>query len=109
GEGGCPADNSNLVALGKVLDNPLNSLGGQSIQNFHTTLIGSVAQSGSAEDALSKGSKNFLDSLNAQREQTSGVNLDEETINVLNLQRNYQASARIISTIDQLLNTLLNV
>ncbi len=38
-----------------------------------------------------------------------GVNLDEELANLMKFQTSYQASAKIISTIDQMLNTLLTI
>lgn len=45
--------------------------------------------------------------LNAQAS-TSGVDLDEENVNILAAQRNYQAAARVMSAIDQTLDTLIN-
>jgi len=38
----------------------------------------------------------------------SGVNLDEEMTNMLQYQRAYQASARVITTVDSMLDTLIN-
>jgi len=38
----------------------------------------------------------------------AGVNLDEEMTGMLLFQRAYQASARVISTIDEMLDTLIN-
>lgn len=109
GKGGGPADNSNLLALSQFIDKPVGGLSGISIDKFYTQLVGSTAQSGAAEESLSTGFKNFRDSLKTQREQTSGVSLDDEAIRVMNLQRSYQAAAKIVSTIDQLLNTLLQM
>ncbi len=109
GRGGGPADNSNLLDLAQFIDQPVAALGGISIDKFYTQLIGTTAQSGAAEKSLSTGFENFRDSLKTQREQTSGVSLDDEAIRIMGLQRNYQAAARIVSTIDQLLNTLLEI
>ena len=39
----------------------------------------------------------------------SGVSIDEETINLLTYQRTYEASAKFISVINELLNTLVNL
>jgi flagellar hook-associated protein 1 FlgK len=109
GQGGGPADNRNAHALATFLDNAVDNLGGLTLEDFHTQLIGTLAQSAAAEEALAGGFEGFRDSLQTQREQRSGVSLDEEAILVMQLQRNYQAAARIVSTIDQLLNTLLNI
>ncbi|MGB0213513.1 flagellar basal body rod C-terminal domain-containing protein, partial [Algiphilus sp.] len=43
----------------------------------------------------------------AAREATSGVNLDEEAANLIRLQQAYQAAAQVVSTADQLFQTLL--
>ncbi len=109
GRGGGPADNTNALEISQFLDKSQAKLNGLSIDQFYTTLVGNVAQSASAESALAEGTKSFRDTLLAQREQHSGVSVDEEAINILNLQHNYQAAARIITTVDQLLNTLLNI
>ncbi len=39
--------------------------------------------------------------------QGTGVNLDEEMTNLLDLERTFQASSRLINTVDQMLSTLL--
>lgn len=109
GQGGGPADNSNVLLLAQFIDKPVSALNGISIDQFYTQLIGTTAQSAAAEEALSTGYLNFRDSLKTQREQTSGVSLDDEAIKIMNLQHNYQAAARIITTIDQLLNVLLQM
>lgn len=46
--------------------------------------------------------------VDGSREQLSGVNLDEEMVNMLSAQRAYEAAARVISTIDSVLDTLIN-
>lgn len=109
GRGGGPSDNSNAVALAQLPDVSLAGLGGNTLPQFYEQITGGVMQGAAAEDALAQGSENFRSSLTTQREQTSGVSLDEETINMMQLQRNYQAAARIVSVVDQLLNTLLQI
>ena len=39
----------------------------------------------------------------------SGVNIDEELMNLMKYQTAYNANAKIISTIDQMLDTLLGL
>jgi flagellar hook-associated protein 1 FlgK len=41
-------------------------------------------------------------------ESDSGVSVDEELTNLLQYQRAYQANARVISTVDEMLDTLVN-
>jgi len=39
----------------------------------------------------------------------SGVNIDEEMATLLNLEKSYQASAKIMSTVDQMMSTLMEI
>jgi flagellar hook-associated protein 1 FlgK len=43
------------------------------------------------------------------RQQLSGVSLDEEAIHLVQLQRSYQAASRIVSVVDQLAQSILNI
>ena len=43
-----------------------------------------------------------------QRQRVSGVNVDEEAVKMLEYQRAYQASARFISVVDKVLESLFN-
>ena len=49
-----------------------------------------------------------VDAAEDRRQNVSGVSLDEEMANMLRFQRGYQASARAMSTIDDMLDTLIN-
>lgn len=42
------------------------------------------------------------------REALTGVNYDEETVNLVAAQRGYEAAARVMSTMDEVLDTLIN-
>jgi flagellar hook-associated protein 1 len=50
----------------------------------------------------------LTDNLSNRRDSTSGVSLDEEMTNIIRFQRAYQASARAMSTTDEMLDTLIN-
>ena len=46
--------------------------------------------------------------VDGSREQLSGVNLDEEMVTMLSSQRAYEAAARVMTTVDSVLDTLIN-
>ncbi|GAA0917333.1 flagellar hook-associated protein 1 [Virgisporangium aurantiacum] len=46
--------------------------------------------------------------VDAQRAGESGVNIDEEMTNLVQFERGYQAAAKVITTIDEMLDTLIN-
>ena len=109
GQGGGEADNRNAILLAQFTEHSQNSLSGDNISNFYQKVISSVAQSASSERALASGLEGFRDSLFSQRSQTTGVSLDEEAIKIMQFQQAFQAAARIITTIDELFNTLLSI
>ena len=49
-----------------------------------------------------------LNAVRGQRESVSGVSLDEEAAELMKFQRAYQASARVISVVDQMLDIVVN-
>ena len=46
--------------------------------------------------------------INASREAQSGVSTDEEMTQLLSYQRAYEAAARVMTTVDSALDTLIN-
>ena len=47
--------------------------------------------------------------LSKQRDSISGVSLDEEMTDLIRFQKAFQASARLITTIDEMLDTIVNM
>jgi flagellar hook-associated protein 1 FlgK len=48
------------------------------------------------------------DQVDASRDAESGVNLDEEMTNLLTYQRGYEAASRVLTTVDSMLDQLIN-
>ncbi len=123
GRGGGPADNSNMLALADALAGPLSDpssggaggagrnpeLAGKTLDGRFAEIVGAVSRGSAAERALAEAAGAHRDALASQREQFSGVSLDEEAVRIMELQRQYQASARVISVTDSLLDTLINM
>jgi flagellar hook-associated protein 1 FlgK len=109
GQGGGPADSSNVVKLARFVDQPVAGLGQASLSDFYDNTVSTLAQDSAAEEAVSQGFQGFRDALQSQQTQFSGVSLDEETINALGFQRNYQTAAKFVTVIDQLFEVLLNI
>lgn len=73
----------------------------QQLVNGFGTIVASTKRLAANQQALT----NQVDSA---REQLAGVSLDEETVNMLTAQRGYEAAARVMTTVDSLLDTLIN-
>jgi len=93
-------DNSGVIELNK-LQNDFNKE-----SNNISSDIG--LKINHAENQLQT-NNNILDKYIAMRDVISGVNLDEETANILKFQQYYDANAQLIKTAQTTFNTLLNV
>ncbi len=57
---------------------------------------------------LALNQQSLTSQVDGAQEQISGVSLDEETLNLLAAQHAYEAASRVISTLDSVLDTLIN-
>ncbi|MFW6169870.1 MAG: flagellar hook-associated protein FlgK [Planctomycetota bacterium] len=107
--GGVGHDSRNGEQLAQMLTMPLESRDGASLESIYQEWMGATAQESSLAQAIAEGHQSFHATLEAEHLGLSGVGLDEEAINMMNFQRNYQAAAKIVSTISELLETLLRM
>jgi flagellar hook-associated protein 1 len=73
--------------------------------NQQATNLGLIVQQTSSDANSSSLAK---DALTSQKDALSGVSLDEEAANLVKFQRAYQAAAKVMTTIDSMLDTLIN-
>ncbi len=103
------ADNENALRLIGLYDESIDSLDGKSISGAYSQIINNTTQGATVTGAVADGLRVFEGTLDASAQAVSGVNLDEEAIDMIQLQRVYQASARYISTLSDLLDVLVNL
>ncbi len=104
------SDNVNIKNLQNLQDMTYAVLNNQSFNEYYNSQL--VAKSGlkkSHADNLFAENDALLESINTKMEELSGVNMDEELIRLTQLQRSYEASARIITVTDELLQTVLGL
>ncbi len=107
--GGVGVDTDVAERLAQFEQMPLASQNGATISNLYDQIASSVTQGSSVAKSVSDSAATFASSLIGQQQSISGVNIDEETVNMLQYQRNFQASAKLISTLNDLLNTLVHL
>ncbi len=104
---GVPGNNTNALNLVAIHTNRHVDLGNVTLNDYHTITIGDVG-SATQESTQALHSKQLeVDQLTALRESVSGVSLDEELTNLLSFQRSFEASARMITVADELMQTML--
>ena len=99
--------NLNALALAGLRDRPLSILGNLSLTETWNHHIQDYAVRGGQAQQQLEADTIVRENLEAQQQTISGVNADEEAINLLLYQRAYQGSARFISVVDELIQTLL--
>jgi flagellar hook-associated protein 1 len=67
------------------------------------------AQAASAATSLQQGQDVVVNALQQSLSSTSGVNIDQEMSNLITLQNSYGANARVMTTIQQMMATLLQM
>ena len=104
-----PGDNQTALAMVQLRKMPLDQLGGVSLSqcwNRHVEdfaiRLARVRQQQQADSVVRQ-------NLEIQQQSISGVNADEEAIDLITYQRAYQASARFLSVIEELMDTLLGL
>ena len=104
---GSPGSNGNLVALYNV--------GGQAVANgqnpfdSYASLVFNVGNGVATAQSEADASAATVRQLSDQRNSISGVSLDEEASNLIRYQNAYQAAAKVITTISELTQTVINI
>lgn len=101
------SDIPNGVQNGRVADALAQLRDGQggAFRAVVTSLSGMVAALGRSADTANS----VADSAALDRESITGVNLDEEMTNLVGQQRAYEAAARIVTVVDEMLRTLIQM
>ena len=80
--------------------------GRQTYSEFYTSLVSRVGSASYTAQSRQGQSKMVLDQLNIREESVSGVSIDEEMVNLIKFQQSYQATARMVTTVDELMQIL---
>lgn len=109
GSGHVAGSNDTALGLADLANVQFTELGGRSMREFWQHSVNALAVQAAASNTAVNASRLVRESLAAQIQAVSGVSLDEETINLLMFQRQFQAAARFIRVIDEMLQTLLSI
>jgi flagellar hook-associated protein 1 FlgK len=104
---GTPGSNGNLIVLSAVHDQAV--VAGQKPLDFYSRLVFQVGSDTANASADLTASSLILQQLEDQRASISGVSLDEEAANIVRYQTAYQAAARVVTTVNSLLDAAVNL
>lgn len=105
--GGQLVENATALKMASLKDAAVEGLSGRSLSGFWRDVVQGVGVRTATAKTAADAAGVVRESLETQRAAISGVNIDEEGINLLTFQRQYQAAARVISVADQMTDSLL--
>jgi flagellar hook-associated protein 1 FlgK len=102
-------DNQTALAIAGLESASLASLGGATLKATYETIVNGLATTASSAKANAEAAATVRQTLEAQRESLSGVSLDEEAVNLIKQQRAFQGAAKLIATVNEMMETMLNL
>jgi flagellar hook-associated protein 1 FlgK len=102
-------DIDNSLSLSAMSVQPNEKFNNKSITSFYDGIISETMLSAGTMKAIATTDALYQASLQAQRDSISGVNIDEETILMMTYQRTFQANSRLVATINEMMQTLIDL
>lgn len=105
-----PGANDIALALAQLRDTPEASyLGGRTFGDFYTGLVQELGMKVATARDLEGVHGTLASSLDHRRAAVSGVSTDEELIRLIEFQSAYSAAARVVTTVDEMIQTILGM
>lgn len=81
----------------------------ETMEGFYRFITTNISTDGENANRMHETSSALFNTINAEFQSISGVNIDEELTDLMKFQTAYGANAKVITTIDQMLDTLLGL
>jgi flagellar hook-associated protein 1 len=102
-------DNSVALQLADLASTTQSSLNGQTFGDSYDSTVANLGTALSNANTQVNTQTTLGTMLDTQRSDTSGVNLDEEMTNLMGFQRAYEASAQLVTTVNQMMQTIIDM
>jgi flagellar hook-associated protein 1 FlgK len=106
---GSPGDNGSALALAGLRDQRLLAGGTETIDEFYTGMLGEVGARSKEAQTMAENHRLFAQQIENRRQSVQGVSLNDEAAQLVLFQRAYQAAARTVSVVDDMLEVLINM
>ncbi|MBC7346628.1 MAG: flagellar hook-associated protein FlgK [Clostridia bacterium] len=103
-----PGDGTNALAIAQLRRESITDLGGFTFDDYYKNFIAHLGVAAHEAQRMVENQNVLVEQLNKRKESISGVSLDEEMVNLIQYQYAYQAAARVITVVDEMLDTLIN-
>ncbi|KYG67162.1 flagellar hook-associated protein FlgK [Bdellovibrio bacteriovorus] len=108
-QAGAAGDNTVANVISSLQYRQVMQDGTATLDDYYNTQVGQMGAVTQRAVKAQESQKNVMNQLSNIRESISGVSLDEETTKMIEFQKTYDASARLIKTADEMFDTVLNL
>jgi flagellar hook-associated protein 1 FlgK len=109
GTAGATGDNTVVLALAQLANNNISGLNNQTFSQSWAQTVGNLGSTISAVNEQVNNSSSATQMLTSQRDSVEGVSIDQEMTNLMQYQKSYEASAQLITTLNEMLQTLVDM
>ncbi len=102
-------DSQNLAKIAALRKASFTELNNNDIEGFYSGLVSDIGFETKKADELLKSQDALLKFLENQRDSVSGVNIDEEMVDLVRYQQAFQANSRFIDVMKQMTDTLIDL
>lgn len=104
-----PGDNRVAIEIAELQYGKPVFEGSLTLDEFYNGIVGELGIKTQAANRQADVQKNIVEQLDNMRESISGVSLDEEAAKMIEMQKHFDAAARLIRTADEVLETVINI
>ncbi|MBP2655602.1 MAG: flagellar hook-associated protein FlgK [Firmicutes bacterium] len=106
------ASGDNAVRLANVLKEPTDPAGsvlkGAALDDYYASMIADLGIQSQSRKRVADNQKALVTQIEGWRQSNSGVNIDEEMSDMIRFQKGYNAAARVVTSMDEMLDKLIN-
>ena len=96
------------LAMAQIRNTAFAALGNATLNDFQSSNVSALGVQAKSVDDFVDSQGTLVNQIDLRRESVSGVNLDEELVDLIRYQRAFEASSRVMSTMNDILDVLIN-
>ena len=106
---GSPGDGSIALQISQLRNETIMSGETVTVDDFFAAMMGTLGVQSKEASFMRKNQELMVQQLENHRSSISGVSLDEEMTNLIRYQHAYEAAAHLITTVDEMMQTILDL
>ena len=106
---GAPGDGGNALSIAGLQHTLIMGGGTATLDDFYRALVTDVGSAVQAASAYHSHQTAVTASLDNYRESISGVSLEEEMVNLIKFQHAFDAAAKLVTTVDEMIDTVMTM